>query len=105
MLPLMRMLAHGKALRGTAFDPFGHTAERRMERALIDRYEATVMAIMEFGNTRNHAQAIRAASIAEKIRGYGHVKERNFKALDQEWKDAVEGLKAPYVIPLRAVAA
>jgi indolepyruvate ferredoxin oxidoreductase len=104
MLPLMRLLARGKALRGTAFDPFGRTAERRMERELIARYEATIDAIIEHGDARNHAQAVRAASIAGKIRGYGHVKERNFRALDQEWTEAVHALAARTVIPLREVA-
>ncbi len=33
-------LARMKGLRGTAFDPFGRTAERRMERALIARVRA-----------------------------------------------------------------
>ena len=35
-------------LRGTVLDPFGHTAERRMERTLIDDYEALHAAIESF---------------------------------------------------------
>jgi len=31
-----------KGLRGTALDPFGYTAERRMERRLIKDYQALV---------------------------------------------------------------
>jgi indolepyruvate ferredoxin oxidoreductase len=104
LMPVMRLLAHGKVLRGTVFDPFGHTSERRMEQLWIRRYEATIAAIIEHGNARNHALAIQAASVADKIRGYGHVKERNFQALDQEWKDAVDALKARTIIPLREVA-
>ena len=42
MFPLLKVLAHGKSLRGTAFDPFGRTAERRLERQLIADYEARI---------------------------------------------------------------
>ncbi len=34
MLPAFKMLAKLKFLRGTAFDPFGRTAERKVERQL-----------------------------------------------------------------------
>ena len=40
MLRAFRLLARLKRLRGTAFDPFGRTAERRMERRLLREYEA-----------------------------------------------------------------
>ncbi|SFP58025.1 DUF6537 domain-containing protein [Sphingomonas rubra] len=36
---VFQVLARMKGLRGTALDPFGRTAERRMERGLIDHYE------------------------------------------------------------------
>ena len=42
MLGVFRLLAKLKGLRGTAFDIFGHTEERRKERALIAEYEQTV---------------------------------------------------------------
>ncbi|NIR60001.1 MAG: hypothetical protein GWO02_10985, partial [Gammaproteobacteria bacterium] len=42
VLPVFRLLARLKGLRGTGLDPFGWTAERRAERALIGEYEKTV---------------------------------------------------------------
>ena len=39
ILPLLRRLAPMKRLRGTTFDPFGYSAERRLERRLIGEYE------------------------------------------------------------------
>jgi indolepyruvate ferredoxin oxidoreductase len=39
---VLKVLAKGKGLRGTALDPFGRTAERRLERSLIDSYEARI---------------------------------------------------------------
>jgi len=104
VLPLFGVLAKLKVLRGTPLDVFGYTEERRMERGLITRYENTVEEIMRHGTSRNHAAALRAASVAEKIRGYGHVKERNFKAVDTEWTDAVAQLSGRAVIELQQVA-
>ncbi len=40
------MLSRMKMLRGTPFDPFGRTAERRMERALISQYETDMKEVL-----------------------------------------------------------
>src|SRR3979490_2896416 len=46
MLPVFKVLSSLKGLRGTPLDPFGYTAERRAERALIREYEATVETLL-----------------------------------------------------------
>ena len=40
------LLAKFKFLRGTAFDPFGYSTERRTERKLVADYEALLAEIM-----------------------------------------------------------
>ncbi len=72
---LFPLLAKGKALRGTMFDLFGHTAERKMERALIDHYEAQMRELAAVLTPANHKFAVELASLPAQIRGYGHVKE------------------------------
>jgi indolepyruvate ferredoxin oxidoreductase len=72
---LFPLLAKGKRLRGTALDPFGRTEERRMERGLIDAYEARMRDIVAALTPANHKVAVEAASLPGQIRGYGHVKE------------------------------
>ena len=72
-----KLLAHFKGLRGTPWDPFGRTAERRRERALIGEYEALVAELLERLAPENHALAVEIAGACEQIRGFGHVKERN----------------------------
>ena len=78
MTPLLRLLARGKGLRGTRFDPFGHTEERRTERALIGRYEAHVHALLaalaEDAAPARRALAQRIADLPRTVRGFGHVK-------------------------------
>jgi indolepyruvate ferredoxin oxidoreductase len=71
MLPLFKMLSSLKGLRGTPFDLFGYTAERRAERALIREYEETVERLLARLTAQNHAVAVQIASIPEEIRGFG----------------------------------
>ena len=77
MLTAMRWLAKLKGLRGTAFDPFGRTTERRTERALIAEYEQAVEKLLAGLTRDNVALAVEIASLPEQIRGYGHIKAKN----------------------------
>src|SRR5262249_12925549 len=76
MMKAFGVLAKLKSLRGTAFDIFGYSAERRTERRLIGEYETMIAEILAKLSPRNHALAVALAAIPEKIRGYGHVKAR-----------------------------
>ncbi|WP_454741970.1 indolepyruvate ferredoxin oxidoreductase family protein [Cupriavidus necator] len=67
------LLARLKFLRGTGFDPFGYTHERRMERALIAEYKASIQATLPFIAT-DPKKCLELARIPEQIRGFGHVK-------------------------------
>jgi indolepyruvate ferredoxin oxidoreductase len=69
-----RLLAKLKGLRGTPFDPFGHTVERKRERRLIGDYETLIEELMAGLGHGNHALAVELAAIPEQIRGYGHIK-------------------------------
>jgi indolepyruvate ferredoxin oxidoreductase len=80
MLKAFDVLAKFKFLRGTAFDPFGRSLERRQERALIDSYVADVGLVLAHLNTKNRHVALSLARLPERIRGYGHVKECAMKA-------------------------
>ncbi len=79
MMPAFRVLAKLKRLRGTAFDPFGRSAERRMERALIADYEALVESFAQTLTTANHGVALELARLPDAIRGFGPVKEAAVK--------------------------
>ena len=77
MLPAMKLLAKGKALRGSVFDVFGHTEERRMERALITQFERRIDELLENLNAERLPTAVQIASLPLSMRGYGHVKIAN----------------------------
>ncbi|MET0226573.1 MAG: DUF6537 domain-containing protein, partial [Dokdonella sp.] len=72
-----KLLAKLRGLRGGAFDVFGYTAERRMERQLIVDYRKTVDELLAGLDGDNHALSVDIASVPEHIRGYGHIKERH----------------------------
>jgi len=77
LLPVFRLLAKFKFLRGTPYDPFGRSAERRTERKLIQDYEAMLEKVLPALTPDNHHLAVGLAAIPEKIRGFGHVKQRH----------------------------
>ena len=79
MMTVFRLLAKLKGLRGTAFDLFGYTQERRTERALIADYEALLAEIVDRLAPENHHLAVGLAAIPEKIRGFGHIKARSLQ--------------------------
>jgi len=93
MLTGFKLLARLKGLRGTALDPFGRTEERRMERALIARYEASIEEVLRTLDADNHAAALDIARIPELIKGYGHVKARHVKAAQQPWSAATAAFR------------
>ena len=89
------LLAKLKGLRGTAFDIFGYSTERKTERRLIADYEALIAEIVAKLDSRNHALAVALAAIPEKIRGYGHVKARHLEAAKREEQDLVAKFRSP----------
>ncbi len=95
MLTGFKLLARLKGLRGTAFDVFGRTAERKMERSLIVDYQASIEALLKSLTADNHAIAVEIARIPEMIKGYGHVKDRNVKAARLQWAGLVQRFAQP----------
>jgi indolepyruvate ferredoxin oxidoreductase len=79
-MTLFRLLAKLKGLRGTAFDVFGRSAERRKERALLASYKATVERLLPMLSKGNRAVIAEIASLPEQIRGFGPVKEASIVA-------------------------
>jgi indolepyruvate ferredoxin oxidoreductase len=79
IVPVLKMLAHGRRLRGTPLDPFGWTAERRAERRLVEEYLATLEDVLPALGPDNADLVRRLAELPDTIRGYGHVKAASMK--------------------------
>ncbi|MDO8913022.1 MAG: indolepyruvate ferredoxin oxidoreductase family protein, partial [Phenylobacterium sp.] len=79
------MLAKLKGLRGTGFDLFGYSEERKMERGLIAAYEAGIDKLLAGLSAEKMPLAVQIAQVPQQIRGYGHIKEASVtKATAQE---------------------
>ena len=77
MMTAFGVLARLKWLRGTAFDLFGRSAERKQERAAIKDYKERIVRLLEKLSTGNHGIAVEIAKLPELIRGFGYVKEES----------------------------
>jgi indolepyruvate ferredoxin oxidoreductase len=100
-----KLLARLKFLRGTAFDPFGKTKERRMERRLVEDYRASIDAVLANLTDDNLKQAVELAGLPEQIRGFGQVKLDSVRKVQARWhalEQAVTGVGGSVPAPRRA---
>ena len=102
----LKLLARFKRVRGTWLDPFGRTAERKMERALIAEYRQTVDQLLDGLNADKLGQAATIAALAETVRGFGHVKAANVEKYRTELARLMQSYTAPAPrdMPLRKTA-
>jgi indolepyruvate ferredoxin oxidoreductase len=102
ILPAFRLLAKLKGLRGTPFDPFGRSLERRTERKLIGDYEAMLDEVLARLTPDNHPIAVGLATIPEKIRGFGHVKQQHLTAAKADEAALLEQFRSGAPVLLKA---
>ena len=95
MMTAFAVLAKFKGLRGTAFDIFGYSDERKMERQLIADYEKTLEELLAKVSADNYEVAVDIASIPEFIRGYGNVKHRHFVEAKKREGELLEKFRNP----------
>jgi indolepyruvate ferredoxin oxidoreductase len=95
MLRAFGLLAKLKGLRGTRLDIFGYTEERRLERRLIDDYEALVGGLLARLDARTLPLITEIAALPMTMRGFGHVKERNVERALERQQELLAQLDAP----------
>src|SRR5690606_2494640 len=102
VMSVFKVLARLKGLRGTAFDVFDKTAERRQERQLVREYLELVNELSESLTEQNLAVAIELARLPDDIRGFGHVKEKNLLAAQARRSELLNSYRT--AVPLGRVA-
>ena len=102
MLSVFKLLAHLKGLRGSRFDIFGWTAERKTERRLRDQYVSDIEKLCAELAVENYSFAVELAEVPEQIRGFGHVK---LEAIEDSEKGRLAILKKMKDIKRQARAA
>ena len=95
VLPVFKLLRRLKGLRGTAFDPFGYSAERRCERALIAEYEKTVEELLDGLCQANYDDAVAIANLPEQVRGFGHIKAAGIETMRARREELLQSFKNP----------
>jgi indolepyruvate ferredoxin oxidoreductase len=98
------LLARLRFLRGTVFDPFGHTAERRTERRLAREYEQRIESILDGLSVHNVAVAVEIAALPDMVRGFGHIKLANIERMEAKLAPLVERLRPDGNRPVRLAA-
>ena len=104
MRPAFRVLASMKGLRGTRYDVFGLTAERRRERAMIADYETVLDEIAARLSPATHATAVALAALALEIKGFGHVKQASHDKVMARQTQLLATLRAPEPAPVKVAA-
>src|SRR5256885_3561155 len=104
MMPVFKMLAKLKGLRGTPFDIFGYSADRRLERDLIAGYEKDVATVLGLLSPATLDTAIELLSLPDRIRGYGPVKEKAVQDARARYAQLAADLANPPPAP-RQIAA
>ncbi|MPS67753.1 MAG: indolepyruvate ferredoxin oxidoreductase family protein [Novosphingobium sp.] len=99
IFPAFTMLAKARGLRGTWLDPFGHTAERRMERALIGEYRDLARRIAAQVEEATMDTALALAATPARIAGFGAVKEAGVAACRARVAELSPGLAPSTAVP------
>lgn len=84
IVPVFKVLATLKFLRGTVLDVFGYTAERRDERQLIREFETLIEKALPNLRQETLGSVTSAVEAFMDIRGYGPVKEAAIKAMREK---------------------
>jgi indolepyruvate ferredoxin oxidoreductase len=104
MMPVFRLLARLRFLRGTAFDIFGRSADRKLERDLIAGYEKDVSTVLSLLSPVTIDTAVELLSLPDRIRGYGPVKEKAVSDAKARYAQLAADLVSPPPAP-RQIAA
>jgi len=100
LLPVFKLMAKARGLRGTVLDPFKHNAEAKLARRLLADYEADIDFALREASALTHADLTTLLSLPEKIRGYGYVRQAHAD------KVAPEGVRLrDQVVTAKAIAA
>lgn len=86
LLSALGLPARREELRGTLWDPFGYTRERRAERRRIVEYEHTLRVLRESLSPGNCALAVQIAALPQQIRGFGDVKRASCEHVKRQEK-------------------
>ena len=93
--PAMTALARGKSLRGTRADPFGRTEVRKVERRILNEFEAALRTVASELTFELMPAARHIASLPQTVRGYEQLKLQRAAAFTTELRSAITAFRRP----------
>jgi indolepyruvate ferredoxin oxidoreductase len=95
ILPVLRVIAKLRGLRGTRLDPFRYSADRLLERQMLARYERLVERLIAEVDERRFEVALELARLPADVRGYGPIKRAAAERAAQRQARLLEAWEAP----------
>lgn len=93
LLTGMKWLAKLRFLRGGMLDPFSWQSDRKLERRLIGEFEQQVEALLGGLTLDTLPRAVELVKTWEGVRGFGHIKERNYQQAKSKQVQLLSELK------------
>jgi indolepyruvate ferredoxin oxidoreductase len=87
--PAFKMLRAGRRLRGTPFDLFGWTAERRCERTFLEDYLGWVAVALDHLTPSTAAAVEAVVNVANDVHGYAHVRQASMNQVRERVAQAL----------------
>lgn len=94
MFRAFKLLAKFRRLRGTPFDVFGYSHDRKLERKLLNDYLNILEAIKSNLTEENLPVALELARLPAAVRGYGPVKEVAIAEFESKKAELLEALSS-----------
>jgi indolepyruvate ferredoxin oxidoreductase len=100
-----QFLAPLKFLRGTSFDLFALSTDRKLDRKILADFEQDIKTVLEHVSHQNCETAIELLNLPEQIRGYGHVRRRHVNDLCQRRQRLRQQIKGETVTVVNIINA
>ncbi len=87
MLPVFRLMARCRGLRGTIFDPFRNGKGAKLAAQLLNNYESDIYLALDNQSEEVRGRIFELLSQPEFSRGYGHIREDHAHQVDKTRSD------------------
>ena len=99
---ILKLLAKAKFIRGTVFDMFSYSSERKNEIKLVAQYETDLEKFLPLYKLSNSDLLEELALLPMDIKGFGHVKEKSIQEASQKRDEIITALGARSIPHLHA---
>lgn len=93
ILKVFWLLSKMRKMRGTVFDIFGYSKERKLQKKLIQTYEQDMKMLLSTPLETYSTAAVELAGLPLQVRGYGPVWENNYRKMMARRKELLSEIK------------